>query len=43
MPRTKTKKQSKGPVQLDLFEPYEYGDEFKVIVTDKDLAAAVLR
>ena len=33
--RTKTKKQQKGPIQLDLFEPYEYGYEFKVIVTNK--------
>ncbi|MCA9123146.1 MAG: transposase, partial [Planctomycetales bacterium] len=31
-----------GPVQLDLFEPYEYGYEFKVIVTNKDLTAAHL-
>ena len=29
----------KGPVQLDLFEPYVYGYEFKVIVTNKILAA----
>ena len=40
MIRTKTKKQQKGPVQLDLFEPYEYGYEFKVIVTNKDLSAS---
>jgi len=33
--RTRTKKQQKGPVQLDLFIPYEYGHEFKVIVTNK--------
>lgn len=33
--RTRSKKQQKGPVQLDLFEPYEYGHEFKVIVTNK--------
>jgi hypothetical protein len=33
--RTRTKKQQKGPVQLDLFIPYEYGYEFKVIVTNK--------
>jgi hypothetical protein len=33
--RTHTKKQYKGPVQLDLFIPYEYGYEFKVIVTNK--------
>ena len=35
--RTRTKKQQKGPVQLDLFIPYEYGHEFKVIVTNKRL------
>jgi hypothetical protein len=29
----------KGPTQLDLFEPYEYGCEFKVIVTNKTLQA----
>ncbi len=40
MIRTKTKRQQKGPVQLDLFEPYEYGFEFKVIVTNKDLSAS---
>jgi len=40
MIRTKTKKQQKGPVQLDLFEPYAYGFEFKVIVTNKQLSAA---
>jgi hypothetical protein len=33
--RTRTKKQQKGPVQLDLFIPYEYGHDFKVIVTNK--------
>lgn len=33
--RTRTKRQHKGPVQLDLFIPYEYGHEFKVIVTNK--------
>jgi hypothetical protein len=33
--RTKTKKQMKEPVQLDLFIPHEYGFEFKVIVTNK--------
>ncbi|MFQ5433226.1 MAG: IS1380 family transposase [Nitrospinota bacterium] len=37
--RTKTKKQQKGPVQLDLFIPYEYGYEFKVIVTNKTTRA----
>lgn len=33
--RTRMKIQKKEPVQLDLFEPYEYGYEFKVIVTNK--------
>jgi hypothetical protein len=39
MIRTRAKQQRKGPVQLNLFEPYEYGYEFKVIVTNKDLGA----
>jgi len=38
--RTESKKQQKGPVQLDLFEPYEYGMEFKVVVTNKQLQAS---
>ena len=42
MIRTLAKKQQKGPVQLDLFEPYEYGYEFKVIVTNKDLGASAV-
>jgi hypothetical protein len=33
--RTRAKKQQKGPVQLDLFVPHEYGYEFKVIITNK--------
>lgn len=33
--RRKVKKQSKEPVQLDLFIPHKYGFEFKVIVTNK--------
>jgi hypothetical protein len=33
--RKRSKKQQKGPVQLDLFVPYEYGCEFKVIITNK--------
>jgi len=37
MIRTRSKQQQKGPVQLNLFEPYQYGYEFKVIVTNKDL------
>jgi hypothetical protein len=40
--RTNTKKQQKGPVQLDLFQPYEFGFEFKVIVTNKELGAAAI-
>jgi hypothetical protein len=36
--RTRVKKQQKGPIQLDLFEPYEEGYEFKVIVTNKTLS-----
>jgi len=35
MIRTRSKQQQKGPVQLNLFEPYQYGYEFKVIVTNK--------
>ena len=42
MIRTRAKKQQKGPVQLDLFEPYQYGYEFKVIVTNKDLSASAV-
>ena len=34
-----TKVQHKEPVQLDLFVPFEYGYEFKVIVTNKTLSA----
>ena len=42
--RTLAKKQNKNPVQLDLFEPYEYGYEFKVIVTNKtQKARAILK
>ena len=37
--RTRTKKQRKGPVQLDLFVPHEFGYEFKVIVTNKQVSA----
>jgi hypothetical protein len=35
--RTRSKKQQKGPLQLDLFIPYEYGYDFKVIITNKTL------
>lgn len=33
--RTRTRKQQKGVVQLDLFVPHEFGYEFKVIVSNK--------
>ena len=42
MIRTRAKKQQKGPIQLDLFEPYQYGYEFKVTVTNKDLSASAI-
>ena len=32
-------RQYKEPVQLDLFIPYQYGHEFKVILTNKRLSA----
>lgn len=37
--RKSVKIQFKQPVQLDLFTPYEYGYEFKVIITNKIRAA----
>ena len=37
--RTYNRRQYKGPLQLDLFIPYEYGYDFKVIVTNKGLSA----
>lgn len=37
--RTRACRQNKAPVQLDLFVPHEYGYDFKVIVTNKALAA----
>ena len=37
--RTLAKRQHKEPVQLDLFIPYETGYDFKVIITNKTLAA----
>ena len=40
--RTKSKKQNKKPIQLDMFEPYEYGYEFKVTVTNKIVKAKKL-
>ena len=36
--RTKAKRQQKGPIQLDLFLPHEYGYDFKVVVTSKTLS-----
>lgn len=35
--RTLAKRQRKEPIQLDLFVPYEYGFDFKVIVTNKTI------
>lgn len=40
--RTREPKQRKGPLQLGLFEPYEYGYEFKVILTNSTLSAKKL-
>lgn len=40
--RSKARKQHKGPLQLELFTPYEYGYDFKVIVTNKRLGARKL-
>lgn len=37
--RTRERKQRKGPLQLNLFAPYEYGYEFKVILTNATLSA----
>jgi hypothetical protein len=37
--RTMNRQQYKGAIQLDLFIPYEYGYDFKVIVTNKQLSA----
>lgn len=37
--RSKNRRQAKGAVQLDLFIPYEYGYDFKVIGTNKRLSA----
>jgi hypothetical protein len=38
--RRLSKIQHKQPIQLDLFIPYEYGYEFKVVLTNKRLTAA---
>src|SRR5450755_3191034 len=40
--RTREPQQHKGPVQLGLFTPYEYGYQFKVIVTNATLSAKKL-
>jgi len=40
--RQASKIQQKAPVQLDIFTPFEYGWEFKVILTNKKLTAAKL-
>ena len=40
--RTRAKKQHKGPVQLDLFVPHEYGYEFKVIITNKHVGVGTV-
>jgi hypothetical protein len=40
--RTRNRKQHKEPVQLDLFVPYEYGYDFKVIITNKRINARKL-
>jgi len=37
--RTQNRRQYKGVVQLDLFIPYEYGYDFKVIITNKNTKA----
>ena len=40
--RSEVKRQQKGPVQLDLFIPYESGYDFKVVVTNKRLKVKAL-
>jgi hypothetical protein len=37
--RQRSRLQHKEPVQLNLFIPYEYGYDFKVIITNKSLCA----
>ncbi|MDP6683369.1 MAG: IS1380 family transposase [Desulfobacterales bacterium] len=37
--RKKTKRQHKGPLQLDLFEPHDFNFDYKVIVTNKSVSA----
>jgi hypothetical protein len=38
--RQQSKIQYKGPVQMDMFIPYQYGFDFKVVLTNKRLRAA---
>lgn len=40
--RKKIKKQIKGPIQLDLFIPYDYQHKFKVILTNKTTQAGTV-
>jgi hypothetical protein len=40
--RTKRKRQRKGPLQLDLFEPVEWDYEYKVIITNKECQAGTV-
>ena len=42
MVRQASKVQQKGPVQLDIFIPFDYNWEYKVILTNKKLKAAKL-
>jgi hypothetical protein len=37
--RSQAKKRRKGSVQLDLFVPYEYGYDFKVVITNMSTKA----
>ena len=37
--RTRRKIQKKGPVQLDLFEPYDHEYEYSVVITNKRINA----
>ena len=37
--RRKTRKQRKGPIQLDLFEPRDFNYDYKVVVTNKSESA----
>jgi Transposase DDE domain group 1 len=37
--RTREAKQRKQPLQLNMFEPYEYGYQFKVVLTNQPMSA----